>query len=229
MPPYDLVIAPVLYMVKPGVAEKREAWTRAGGTFVTTFFSGLVDGNDLVYLGGYPGPLRKMLGIWAEEIDALSPQQTNSVVFDTPFGGLDGSYECRLLCDRIRAEGAQVLATYGEDFYAGEPAVTVNSFGQGKAYYLATALGQEALGLLLHKFCADAGIQSPLPGGPMQRVEVMPRVSPNGQTLLYMLNHNAHPVSVALPAGAHTDLLTGKTMDGTVELERHGVAILGAE
>ena len=224
---YSLVIAPVLYMVKPGVAEKLEAWTQAGGTFVTTFFSGLVDETDLVYLGGYPGPLRKMLGIWAEEIDALTPQQINSVVFDTAFGGLNGSYECRLLCDRIHAEGAQVLATYGADFYAGEPAVTVNQFGQGKAYYLATALGQDALGPLLGKLCADAGIQPPVPDGPPSGVEVMPRVSPDGKTLLYVLNHTAQPVSVTLPEGAHTDLLTGKTLEGTADLEKYGVVILG--
>ena len=75
---YKLVIAPVLYMVKPGVAERLEAFTQGGGTFVTTFFSGLVDENDRVHLGGYPGPLRKMLGLWAEEIDVLSPSGEQS-------------------------------------------------------------------------------------------------------------------------------------------------------
>lgn len=226
---YSLVIAPVLYMVKSGSAEKLEAWTQAGGTFVTTFFSGLVDENDLVYLGGYPGPLRRMLGIWAEEIDALTPQQTNSVVFEKAFGDLKGAYESRLLCDRIHAEGAEVLATYGEDFYAGEPAVTVNRFGQGKAYYLATALEQKALGLLMGKLCADAGIQSPLPDGPPAGVEVMSRVSPEGKTLLYVLNHTAQPVSVKLPDGTHSDLLTGKRFTDTVYLDRYGVVILGTQ
>lgn len=224
--PYSLVIAPVLYMVKPGIAEKLEAWTQAGGTFVTTFFSGIADETDLVYLGGYPGPLRKLLGIWAEEIDALKPDQTNLVVFQDAFGDLDGSYLCRLLCDRIHAESAQVLATYGEDFYAGEPAVTVNQFGQGKAYYLATALDQDALTLFLKKLCADADIASPLPGAPPPGVEVMPRVSPSGETQLYLLNHNPQPVTVELPAGTHTDLLTGREHQGQAELERYGVLIL---
>ena len=44
----------------------------AGGTFLTTFFSGMVQENDLVTLGGYPGKLRDILGIWVEEEDALA-------------------------------------------------------------------------------------------------------------------------------------------------------------
>ncbi len=222
---YDLVIAPVLYMVKPGIAEKLEAFTQKGGTFVTTFFSGIVDENDLVYLGGYPGPLRKLLGVWAEEIDALTPEQSNSVVFGSAFGDLHGAYPCRLLCDRIHAEGAEVLATYGADFYAGEPAVTVNTFGAGQAYYLATALDPDALTTFFRKLCQDKNITPPIPNVPAG-VEVMPRVSPHGETLLYLLNHNSHAVSVPLPDGRHRDLLTGETLAGEATLDAYGVRIL---
>jgi len=222
---YDLVVAPTLYMVKPGIAEKLEKFTERGGTFVTTFFSGLVDETDLVTLGGYPGPLRRLLGIWAEEMDALTPQQSNSVVFEPAFGELSGSYPCRLLCDRIHAEGAEVLATYSSDFYAGEPAVTVNQFGQGHAYYLATALDPNALTAFLAKLCADKNITPPLPGIP-DGVEVVPRVSPAGETLLYILNHNVEAISVPLPTGNYQDLLTGRTLAGEIALEAHGAAIL---
>ncbi len=226
---YDVVIAPVLYMVKPGVAEKLEAWTRAGGTFVTTFFSGLVDETDLVYLGGYPGPLRTLLGVWAEEIDALAPGQTNNVVFQEAFGALKGAYPCRLLCDRVHAETAQVLATYGEDFYAGEPAVTVNTFGQGRAYYLATELDKAALGPLMQKLCADKGLSPPLPGGPPPGIEVMPRVSPSGETLLYVLNHNPQSAFVPLPPGSFRDLLSDAVHHDRVQLAPYDVLILTAE
>ena len=77
---YKLVIAPMLYMVRPGVAERIEAFVQAGGTFVATYWSGIVDETDLCFLGGFPGPLRSVLGIWDEEIDALYDGQTNSVV-----------------------------------------------------------------------------------------------------------------------------------------------------
>ena len=222
---YDLIIAPVLTMIKPGIAEKLEAWTQAGGTFVTTFFSGIVDETDRVYLGGYPGPLRRMLGIWAEEIDALTPQQSNSVIFETKFGELAGSYPCRLLCDLIHAEGAEVLATYGSDFYAGTPAVTVNSFGQGQAYYLATALDSDALSGFFAKLCSDQAIAPPLPSLP-DGVEVASRVSPTGKTLLYLLNHTDQTVVIPLPQGTYQDLLTGQPLLDKLTLTKYGAAIL---
>ncbi len=68
---YDVVLAPALYMARDGFPEKIQQFVEAGGTFVTTFMSGIVDENDLVILGGYPGALRKLLGLWVEEIDAL--------------------------------------------------------------------------------------------------------------------------------------------------------------
>jgi beta-galactosidase len=129
-----------------------------------------------------------------------------------------------LLCDRIHAETAQVLATYGDDFYAGEPAVTVNVYGAGKAYYLATALDQTFLQPFLQQLCDDQGIVSPLPGVPIG-VEVMPRVALDGATQLYVLNHNATPISIPLTAQYH-DLLTSSTFDDQLTLPRYGVAIL---
>ena len=58
---YNIVLAPVMYMVKPGMAARIEAFVQAGGTFVTTFFSGIVNENDIVTLGGYPGELGRCL------------------------------------------------------------------------------------------------------------------------------------------------------------------------
>lgn len=129
---YDLVIAPVMYMVKPGIAKKLEEYVQAGGAFVTTYFSGIVNENDIVTLGGYPGELRKLLGIWSEEIDALLPSQSNRMIVTDSSEGLKDSYGCGMLCDLVHSEGAAVVAEYGEDFYKGMPALTVNKFGAGK-------------------------------------------------------------------------------------------------
>lgn len=222
---YKLVIAPVLYMVKPGVAEKLEKFVEGGGTVLTTFFSGVVDETDLVYLGGYPGPLRKLVGIWSEEIDALTPQEANQIVFKEPHGALGGEYTCKLLCERIHAEGAQVLATYGSDFYAGEPAVTVNKLGKGRAYYIASSLEERGLIDLCRTLTQELGIEPALAGAPAG-VEAMPRVTPTGETLLYLLNHNKEEVEVALPAGAYTDLISGKACQAALALPKYGVAIL---
>lgn len=52
--------------------------------------------NDLVTLGGYPGELRDLLGIWVEEIDSLQPEMTNQIVMHSTYGELHGEYECGL-------------------------------------------------------------------------------------------------------------------------------------
>lgn len=222
---YAIVLAPVLYMVKPGVAERIAQFVEAGGTFLTTYFSGLVDETDLVYLGGYPGPLRKILGLWVEETDVISPMDSNSVVFSRPFGSLLGPQKAGLLCDRIHPETATVLATYGEDFYAGEAAITVNTVGRGKAYYLGTQLNPEALQRLVQKLCDDAGVLPPM-GSQPAGIEVVSRISPSGDSLFYVLNHSTDPQTVTLPTGVYTDLLSGKSLQIEAVLEKYGVAIL---
>ena len=91
--------------------------------------------RDLCHLGGFPGPLRKVLGIWAEETDTLYPEDRNHLVSRDFLSG--GEYEIRELCDLIHCETAESLGEYRDDFYAGRPALTVNSYGKGKAYYIA--------------------------------------------------------------------------------------------
>ncbi|MFD2700048.1 beta-galactosidase [Paenibacillus shunpengii] len=220
---YDLVVAPVLYMVKPGFAEKLEAFVENGGTFLTTFFSGIVNENDLVTVGGYPGELRKMLGIWVEEIDALFPDQKNKIVLKDKFGKLQGSYECGMLCDLLHTEGAEVIAEYGEDFYKGMPAVTRHTFGKGEAYYVATDPEQGFLDELIEKITTDKGIQPNLsaPSG----VEVSRRVK-DGISYLFVLNHNTEAVSYDLGQLKAEDLISGNQLRGTVSIEGRDVHIL---
>jgi beta-galactosidase len=209
---YDLVIAPVLYMVKPGIADKLERYVEAGGAFITTYFSGIVDQNDLVKIGGYPGELRKLLGIWAEEIDALLPSQRNKIILqDSAITGKN-EYSCGMLCDLIHSEGAEVKAVYGEDFYRGMPALTVNRFGNGEAWYLATHAEEAFLQDWLPKLCASRGIHPLLPSLPAG-IEATLRTK-DGTDYLFVLNHNEHPVEVNLGGLSGTNLLTGQTLDG---------------
>ena len=220
---YKIVIAPVLYMIKPGFAQKVEAFVKAGGTFITTYFSGIVNENDLVTVGGYPGELRKVLGIWAEEIDALLPSMSNQIVMNKEWGGLGGSYKCDLLCDLIHSEGAEVLAQYGSDFYKGMPALTVNSFGEGKAYYVATSPETGFLQGFLANVCAENNI-NPLVTAP-EGIESVQRVK-NGESFLFLLNHTEADLSAEIGSAPRTDLLTNKTVSGTAVVPSRGVLML---
>lgn len=220
---YKVVIAPVLYMIKPGFAAKVEAFVQAGGTFITTYFSGIVNENDLVTVGGYPGELRKVLGIWAEEIDALLPDMRNEIVMNQEWGQLNRSYSCGLLCDLIHSEGAEVLAQYGTDFYKGMPALTVNRFGEGKAYYVATSPDAAFLRAFLATVSAENGI-APLVSAP-EGIESVQRVK-EGVSYLFLLNHSAEELSADIGTGERTDLLTGKKCSGSTVVPGRGVLIL---
>lgn len=220
---YDVVIAPLMYMVKPGVNGRLEDFVKNGGTFVTTFFSGLVDENDLVVMGGYPGQLRQLLGIWVEETDALFPDMKNSIIINRPFGNLHGQYQCGLLCDIVHLEGAQALGAYGSDFYAGMPAITVNDFGSGKAYYVASDPEDAFVKEFVRYICDQKSIK-PIMDVPAN-VEVTQRIKDN-TVFTFILNHNEHAVMVELEPQVQHELLSDKYLSGASVIPARGVFIL---
>jgi len=223
---YRLVIAPMLYLLRPGVAERIRAFVESGGTFVTTYWSGIVDENDLCFLGGFPGPLRPLLGVWAEEIDTLTPVDKNSIL---PMAGnalgLTGEYTVFDLCDLIHAESATVLATYGADFYAGRPALTVNRCGQGTAYYMAARGEQRFLDDFYRQLAVSLKLR------PVIDADLPPGVSVhhrgNGQReFVFVMNFTPEQVTVNLDRRAYTDLVVGDPVGKQIELAPYGARIL---
>lgn len=199
---YNAIVAPVLYMVKEGVAEALTAFVEAGGTLITGFMSGIVDQSDNVHLGGYPGPLRKLCGVWAEEIDALAPEQSNTLKF------MDGSQsKCGLLCDILHLEGAQALAVYGEDFYAGAPAVTKNAYGKGTVYYVGTQPEAQGLDKILDSLTGQGEIHPLIPD--RTQLEVTRRVK-DGTEFWFILNLTGKPQPLPESFAGETDMLTGE-------------------
>ena len=197
---YKIIIAPLLYMTKPGIDKKFRDFVKNGGIFVTTYFSGIVDEHDLVDCGGYPGRLRELLGIWVEESDALPLGEQNAI----SYGGT--RYPADILCDLMHLEGAQALANYEEDFYAKTPAVTVNEYGFGKAYYVGTHSDPAFYEAFMHKLFAQAGIK-PVHHTP-SGVEAAVRENAGGR-YLFLLNHTAEEKTVVLEEN-YKDLLDGR-------------------
>lgn len=227
---YDVVVLATAYLVRDAQARRLADRVRAGATLVATFFSALVDESDRIHPGGAPGPLRDVLGVTVEEFDALPPDVTQGASFDTPLGELPADVEVpvSLLCDRVWLEGARPLAHYTRLFYAGDPAVTVHDHGEGKAYYVGARFGDDALCKLLRAICAEQGIASPLRAGaiPAEGIEVTVRVSPGGESLLYLLNHGQASREVPLAGEAYSDLLTGRALSRSVTLAPGEVLIL---
>lgn len=214
---YKLVVAPLAYMVKPGFTERVEAFVENGGSFVATVRTGCVDQDDLCFLTGFPGPLRRVLGVWAEECDGLWDDETNG--FLTPE---QETFSCRDMCDIIHAETAKVVATYASDFYAGTPAVTVNDFGAGHAWYIASRPEQAFLDAFYKKLVDQAGVERlafDLPVG----VQVTVREGEHGK-YLFAMNYSRRSAFVDLPAG--TNVLTGEVAGGRTELGVNGLVII---
>lgn len=178
---YQLLIAPILYMTKTGYDEKIRTFVKNGGTFVTTFFSGIADEHDLIVTGGYPGKLRDIMGIWVEESDALPSGAENHFTYRGK------AYPAKLLCDLSHLEGAEALSVYEEDFYAQMPAITKNQFGDGRAYYVATRSSEEFYQTLMADICEECGVESLL--APQENLEVTMRRNENGR-FLFLLNHS---------------------------------------
>jgi beta-galactosidase len=215
--PYALVIAPMLYMVREGFAERAEAFVAAGGHLVTTYWSGVVNETDLCHLGGFPGPLRKLVGVWAEEIDCLDDGERNLIQgLAGNASGLQGPYQVRHLCELIHAESAQVLATYRDDFYAGRPAVTVNRFGKGKAWHVASRndlpFQRDFFAAIINELALPRAIDGDFPPG------VVATARTDGETTwVFVQNFTAQQQLVTLPQG-YTDCMTDAATAGDTVL-----------
>ncbi|GKU24523.1 beta-galactosidase [Clostridium folliculivorans] len=220
---YDVVIAPLLYMVKKGVADNIENFVENGGTFITTFFSGIVNENDLVTLGGYPGELRKVLGIWVEEIDALFPHMKNSIKVVNKSTNLSDEYSCGMLCDILHLEGAEALALYGSDFYKDFPVITENKFGKGKAYYIASDPEELFINDFIQQVCNEKNISSNFEN--IEGVEITERVKGDCK-YIFILNHNEYSVEIKLDKNVYVDLLTGEKKLGLVTIDSKDLLIL---
>jgi beta-galactosidase len=219
---YTLILAPLLTMVSEEQGRRIERYVEQGGTFVTSYFSGMVDENNRAWLGGYPGPLRQTLGIWVEEFDPLPVGKTNTLLSTQEMDGWEGSYRCDFWCEVLHLEGAHALSTFGEDFYAGRPAITENEFGEGRAFYIATRPEAACLDNLLALLEMQLGLSAPLevPNG----VEVIQRQSEQA-SYIFLLNHQQHAQMVTLPQPMR-DVLTQQIYEQNVLLPAVGVVIL---
>ncbi len=219
---YRVVIAPLLYMLKPGVAQNLECYVAAGGSLLTTFFSGIVDVHDRVVLGDYPGELRKLLGIYVEEFDPWTEEMSNAVII--PDGPLQGKYACDLWGEVVHLEGARALGVFASDYYASSPALTANHYGEGMAYYIATQASDELASKLAQMLCQQAGVESLMEVG--EGLEVTRRTHSDGRNVYFILNHNDSPARVTLPLRTFTSLLDGSELSGQVQIAERDVLIL---
>jgi len=142
------------------------------------------------------------------------------VKFSAAFVGADG--ECGLWVDILQPAGAEVVASYTAGEHAGKAAVTINSFGKGKAVYVGADLDGASLARVLRTLRTSAGVQPAIevPAG----VEMTARRAGNSEWI-FLLNNTSVAQAVTIPK-PFTDLLTKESHSGTVELSGYGVRVL---
>lgn len=217
---YKVVIAPMLFMLRPGVAENLARYVESGGTLITTYLSGWVDENLRTFVGGFPEPLRKALGVWSEVWDELYEDQKNSVNWH------DEQYECSEFCEQIHAEGAEVLGRYSSDYYAGQPCLTRNFFGEGTAYYVAARTGDDFLNHFLPAIARESGVKSvftELQAG--KGVSVRKRCG-DGREVVFLLNYNSHEATCEIQGTPLYEHGSDKPVAGKLSLQPFEVRVL---
>lgn len=213
--PYDVVIAPVLHVVPQTLAKELTRYVEGGGHLVTTYFSGVVDENDHIWLGGHPGALRDLLGIRIEEFGPLPAEDTVD---------LDNATTGSLWTDRVDVTGpdTEVLVRYRSGAYANRPAVTRRTTESGSATYVSTRLGADGLAVLLPRLLTPAGVAGELPeeaGGVVEQV-----VRRDGDSrYLFLVNHGDE--AVHLP-GVTGEVLVGPAAGEELVLPPREVAVL---
>lgn len=216
---YDLVVAPALITVLPGVAETLEFYVSEGGSFITGYMAGIHDEHDLVVPGGYPGKLRDLMGVWVEEIDALAPDETIEVHGDA----VDAKGE--IVASIIHREGARRLAAYGGgEFYAGHSALTVNTYGKGKAYFVGTPLDETGMSAFMAPIIKELGLK---PLDTPEDVSLSVRYGDDGVRYAFLINNSAADKRLCLSElNGGTELLTGTVINDLIELKPYGVDVI---
>jgi beta-galactosidase len=218
---YKLVVAPSLHLISGGDSDRLKLYVQNGGTLVATCNTGLVDEYNLAPDTGYPHDMTDLFGLEVLEFDHLPPGEENHLTFKGTFP-TSHLHSAKIWCDLIEPQGCQVLATYAKDFYAGRPAITMNSFGLGKAIYIGTMSHQHFYSDLitwLRQLCS----LHPLLKVP-DSVEVSMRQRDDTR-LFFLLNHQPSPVRVQFYKPMH-DYLSGNTFSGNFDLQPHGVLVL---
>jgi beta-galactosidase len=216
---YEALLVPSLYLVTEDEAANIIAHVEQGGTAVISYWSGIVDEHDRVYLGPYGGPLRPLIGCDVLEVAPLAPADVVEVEWE------DGTRTSASFWVDVGAErNGKVLAWVASGPWAGTPAVVQTRYGKGSAYYIGTRLDHDGLQRIYDLIPALRQGLTDFAGGPSDGVERVMRRSP-GHDYEFLINHTDDDRKVLLAAPGY-DVLGRRPAGGTLALGRRGVAIV---
>jgi len=209
---YAVVLAPSSYLLDDEAAASVRAFVDGGGTFLSSYFSGIVDVNDSVPAGPHPGQLRDLLGLTIEE---FLPLRSGEAV--TLSDGTSGTY----WTDDVVLRGAQAVVSYNDGPAAGGAAITRNAVGAGAAWYVSTELGSADLGALLERVLAEAGVEAAVAASGL---EIITRHGDSAD-YRFAINHSDAAVDLEVDGDA-VEVITGEAVSGSFTVPAGAVRIM---
>lgn len=217
---YKAVFAPLQYVVTEKQAANIRKYVEGGGLFVASFRLGVKDESSRIVDAPLPGLLRDVMGVTLKDYVPVYNEKIG-VQFSKLLSGPEGS--CALWADLLQptSSSTEVMATY-TGAYAGHAAITMNSFGKGKAVYIGADLDPMSLGRVLVTVLAANGVKSEF--GVPRGVELTQRKAGNHEWT-FLLNHTATEQHVKLP-GKFKNLLDGTMLQDAITLRGYDAQVL---
>jgi beta-galactosidase len=218
---YKLIIAPHAKIVSKSLLKKMTEFVTAGGTLVLGAQSGLHDERLHIVEQPLPGLLRRIAGVEIDDWTTLVGTETREARL--PSGD---TLPFNAFVERLRPTTATPLAWWtGVDPLLGDaPAVTVNTVGRGRVYYVGGYATNPAISGLLSLIATDLDLQPAAIAG--TEIEMVLRASAK-RRYLSLLNHT--PGSHRIHGLAGGKVLVGDgtiTSAGDLSLPAYGVAVV---
>jgi beta-galactosidase len=214
---YKILIAPSLFVASPQLVSKLTQFVLRGGLLILTYRSGVKNQFNVVTTSTLPGPLASLAGVAIHDFDPEMNQPQRVLMRD------GASYPAGVWFDILTPQTAQVMATYGQDYYAGKPAITINHYGRGSVIYVGTESPSSAF---YDRLISFAAAQSAVELGPRLPAGVeMATRQKEGEKIIFLLNYTGEPQRVALGTISR-NALTGRSDPATVVVSPYDVRVL---
>lgn len=209
---YRMIVTPALYSATEETIRTLEQFVQKGGVLVSSFKSFMCNENLSVYPDSLP---HGMTGCFGMSYDQFTAPGTAKVK------GQDVTSFAELL----KVDGGESLGNYEHPYWGKYAAMTKNTCGEGKAYYMGCFTSKDVLKELYRQAAKDAGIEIPSLSWPL----ISRKGSfEDGRWVDFLLNYSPKEQTVDCPYNEATNLLDGKTYKKgeKILLKDWGVAVL---
>ena len=195
---YEAAVLPSVYILSAQASQRVRSYVENGGKLFVTCYSGISDECDHIWLGGYPGSISDVVGVRSEEFSPMGSDFPG-----TPSRiDLSNGTSAHTIADVITstADTAQIVASYESEPWTGMdgiPAVTINTFGDGKAAYIGCRMDQTDLTKTLKALLEKMGITAP-EGSSKDILKISRASEENGAIFGFLFNRTHSPVTISV-------------------------------